>query len=131
MQKFLFAAAAAMAMLATADSAKAQAPNPFGCKGQMPIFKSLFHPQPLPAFQAAPWYLYWPYNSHFQTAAPMINAPYAAPPGSGGAGYQINPYFPQQPYGAPGYDYLQPAPRPPVRETPNPVTIVPVVPLVK
>ena len=100
MKKFLIAVAAVMGLLAFADSAQAQAPNPFGCQGQQPIFKSLFHKQPLPAFQAAPWYLYWPYNAHFQTAAPMMNSPYYAPPGSGGQGYQINPYFPQQPYGA-------------------------------
>jgi opacity protein-like surface antigen len=100
MKKFLFAVAAAVAILAFAGSAQAQAPNPFGSQGQQPIFKSLFHKQPLPAFQAAPWYLYWPYNAHFQTPAPMMSAPYYAPPGVGNAGYQLNPYFPQQPYGA-------------------------------
>ena len=99
MKKFLFAVAAAGAMLAFAGSAQAQAPNPFGAP-QQPIFKSLFHKQPLPAFQAAPWYLYWPYNAHFQTPAPMMNAPYYAPPGVAGTGFQVNPYFPQQGYGA-------------------------------
>ncbi len=101
MQKFLFALAAGVAMIAAAGEAQAQAPNPFGGVGQRPIFKSVFHRQPLPAFQAAPWYLYWPYNAHFQTPAPMISAPYYAPPGAGGGSYQINPYFPQQPYGYP------------------------------
>jgi len=124
MQKFLFAVAAGVAMLATPGGAQAQAPNPFGAVGQRPIFKSLFHPQPLPAFQAAPWYLYWPYNAHFQTAAPMATAPYYAPPGVPGAAYQINPYFPQQPY---GLQYLPPEPRLPGQQLPppNPTTIVP------
>src|SRR5262245_13425647 len=31
-----------------------------------------------PPFQAAPWYLYWPYDSHFQLPAP-IGAPYYPP----------------------------------------------------
>ena len=112
MKKFLFAALATVALLALADGARAQAPNPFGGVGQRPIFKSLFHQQPLPAFQAAPWYLYWPYNAHFQTPAPMASAPYYAPPGVGGATYQINPYFPQQPYGLPPIEYSIPAPKP-------------------
>jgi hypothetical protein len=43
-----------------------------------------------PPFQAAPWYLYWPYDQHFQMPAP-INAPYYAPQALGNpAG---NPYF--------------------------------------
>ena len=113
MKKFLFAVAAAVAILAFAGSAQAQAPNPFGSQGQKPIFKSLFHKQPLPAFQAAPWYLYWPYNAHFQTPAPMASAAYYAPPGVGNAGYQVNPYFPQQPYGAPDIQFV-PKAMPPV-----------------
>lgn len=31
-----------------------------------------------PPFQASPWYLYWPYDQHFQTPAP-IGAPHFAP----------------------------------------------------
>src|SRR5262245_14281416 len=31
-----------------------------------------------PPFQAAPWYLYWPYDAHFQLPAP-IGAPYYPP----------------------------------------------------
>ena len=89
MKKFLFAVAAAVALLAFAGNAQAQSPNVFEGP-RKPIFKSLFHKQPLPAFQAAPWYLYFPYNSHFQTPAPMMGA-YSAPP-MGGAG--MNPYFP-------------------------------------
>ena len=93
MKKFLFAVAASVAMIAFAGDAAAQSPNPFE-GARKPIFHSLFHKQPLPAFQAAPWYLYFPYNAHFQTASPMYNAPFYAPPGAGG--FQANPYFPQQ-----------------------------------
>ncbi len=49
------------------------------------------HKQPMPAFQAAPWYLYWPYDGHFLTPAPLTG-PYYAPPTD--AGMMTNPYFP-------------------------------------
>ena len=55
---------------------------------RMPFFRQA----PVPAFQAAPWYLYWPYNNHFMTPAPLTGA-YYGPPG-GGAGGMVNPYFP-------------------------------------
>jgi len=52
-------------------------------------------------FQAAPWYLYWPYDAHFQTPAPVFGV-YSAPPGFGpGASYGM-PFFPAQPGYAPG-----------------------------
>jgi hypothetical protein len=44
-----------------------------------------------PPFQAAPWYLYWPYDAHFQMPAP-INAPYYPPQAYGYPG-AFNPYF--------------------------------------
>lgn len=47
--------------------------------------------KPLPVFQAAPWYLYWPYDGHFLTPAP-INGPFYAPPLYPNTG--VNPYFP-------------------------------------
>ncbi len=75
-------------------SAQYQCMNPFNCAAGDPIFKRLFVKQPLPAFQAAPWYLYWPYNAHFMTPAPL---------GLGAGGYGGgggNPYFPS--YGS-GY----------------------------
>ena len=56
------------------------------------------HQQPLPVYQAAPWYLYWPYDGHFLTPAPIGGAFYAPPvPGN----FPVNPYFPQPsvPYG--------------------------------
>jgi hypothetical protein len=45
------------------------------------------------AFQAAPWYLYWPYNAHFMTPAPLTGA-YYAPPSTGAM--LTSPYFPAQ-----------------------------------
>jgi hypothetical protein len=46
--------------------------------------------RPVPTIQAAPWYLYWPYDGHFQTPAP-VSAPPQLPPG-----YTLpyNPYNP-------------------------------------
>ena len=35
----------------------------------------------LPAFQAAPWYLYWPYDGHFLTPAPVTRFTGHRPPG--------------------------------------------------
>lgn len=58
------------------------------------------HKTPLPAFQAAPWYNYWPYDAHFQTPAPVTGAFYG-PPGPGN--FPVNPYFPSAGYGAMGY----------------------------
>jgi hypothetical protein len=49
------------------------------------------HNRQLPAFQAAPWYLYWPYDGHFQTPAP-VHAPFYGPPAAGN--FPVNPYFP-------------------------------------
>ena len=108
MKKFLFAVAATVALLAFAGGAQAQNANPFEGP-RKPIFKSLFHKQPLPAFQAAPWYLYFPYDAHFQTASPMYNSPFYAPPGSGG-GFQANPYFSQPGHMMP--PLVPPAPTP-------------------
>jgi hypothetical protein len=45
----------------------------------------------LPVFLAAPWYLYWPYDAHFMTPAPVYGA-YYAPPMMGN--YPVQPYFP-------------------------------------
>jgi hypothetical protein len=47
--------------------------------------------QTLPVFQAAPWYLYWPYDAHFQTPAPIMGAYYAPPIGGN---FPVQPYFP-------------------------------------
>ena len=49
--------------------------------------------QTLPVFQAAPWYLYWPYDAHFQTPAPVYGQWYG-PPQANWMGAPGNPYFP-------------------------------------
>jgi hypothetical protein len=64
-----------------------------------------------PPFQAAPWYLYWPYDAHFQLPAP-IAAPFTPP-----QAYNTpwNPYFPAPAApmmgypGAPAYPGFAPA----------------------
>lgn len=58
-------------------------------------FSHMFHSRPVPAFQAAPWYLYWPYQAHFMSAAPLPGTTgYPGYPGHGGT--MANPYFPGQ-----------------------------------
>jgi len=69
-----------------------------------------------PPFQAAPWYLYWPYDAHFQLPAP-IGAPYTPPQN---LSTPWNPYFAHPaiglaggppPYpGYPGFGGYAPAP---------------------
>jgi hypothetical protein len=96
MKKFLFAIVAVAGLSAAGSEVQAS-----GCSGpycQSPpqaqpqggFFHRLFVKQPLPAFQAAPWYNYWPYNAHFQSAAPLPGTPSAYPYN----GLGINPYFP-------------------------------------
>ena len=95
MKKLLIIAAVALGVGASATEASAAggaAPFCQNC-GHGPRGTFLFK-HPVPAFQAAPWYLYWPYNAHFMTPAPLTG-PYFAPPYSGGALH--NPYFPAQP----------------------------------
>jgi hypothetical protein len=53
----------------------------------------------LPAFQAAPWYNYWPYDAHFLAPAP-VSGPFYGPPLTGN--FPVNPYFPG-PAGAAGF----------------------------
>jgi hypothetical protein len=89
---FLFAFAAVVVLAATADNAQAFgrktiAPPKYGtAAGALGA-----NQQPLPVFQAAPWYLYWPYDGHFLTPAPVQGAFYG-PPGPGN--FPVNPYFP-------------------------------------
>jgi hypothetical protein len=52
-----------------------------------------------PPFQAAPWYLYWPYDAHFQLPAP-IGAPYYPPQN---LNTPWNPYFAHPALGLTGY----------------------------
>ena len=74
--------------------------------GHRPGYGTFFQPYPAPVVQAAPWYLYFPYNAHFMTPGP-IQAPFFAPPYTGGA--MVNPYFPAPVYVAP---VLPPTPAP-------------------
>lgn len=48
--------------------------------------------QVLPVYQAAPWYLYWPYDAHFLTPAPVGGAFYGPPVMNN---FPVQPYFPQ------------------------------------
>lgn len=69
--------------------------------------------QTLPIFQAAPWYLYWPYDAHFQTPAPIFGAYYAPPIGGN---FPVQPFFPAQVGAAPVFD---PRTAPPVEVKPK------------
>jgi hypothetical protein len=77
----------------------------------------------VPTFMAAPWYLYWPYDAHFQTPAP-VHAPYFAPPM-----YGMVPTYPYYPgYGGtnPGYaPGFGTAGAPPVGTVPAPAVTAP------
>jgi len=111
LRKLLYGVAAVVAVGASASSALAYGGpmlgQPGGCsgpfcnqgKGNYPTFASyLFrgHNTQLPVFQAAPWYLYWPYDAHFMTPAPVTGAFYGPPvPGN----FPVNPYFPGPAYG--------------------------------
>jgi len=109
---FAITLAAVGALAATAGDAAAFGG---GCKGpycnqsHYPKNYSLFgsHHQPQPTYQAAPWYLYWPYDGHFQTPAPVQGAFYG-PPTAGN--FPVNPYYPAGP--AYGYGPGGPNPRP-------------------
>jgi hypothetical protein len=106
-RKIVFGVAVAAGLAASASPAFAWGPlmtTPGGCSGpfcnqaRYPTLGSyLFrgHNTKLPVFQAAPWYLYWPYDAHFLTPAPVHGAFYGPPvPGN----FPVNPYFP-----GPGY----------------------------
>ena len=109
MKTFILALAAAAATAVLSTDARAAGCNGPLCSPPPAAYTGglfgFFKKQPLPAFQAAPWYLYYPYNAHFMTPAPLTGA-YYAPPTAGGV--MVNPYFPAAPgyYGAPaGYPH--------------------------
>lgn len=112
MKKLLLVAAALAGLGWTAGTASADGCGTPYCQGTgyRPGFGTFFHNYPAPVVQAAPWYLYFPYNAHFMTPGP-IQAPFFAPPHTGGA--LVNPYFP-----APVY--LNPQPLPPGHAHPAP-----------
>jgi hypothetical protein len=98
MKKLIVLAAVAVALLVADSTAQAAGhANPFNVPGAGYPVAGLFKRKPLPAFQAAPWYTYWPYNSHFQMPAPLPGTDPAFGGGYGGFGGQgwMNPYFPQ------------------------------------
>ncbi len=100
MKKLLVALAAAFGLLLSTGTASAvgYAANPVNVPThQNKPFQRFFLKQPLPAFQAAPWYLYFPYNEHFQMPAPPPGADFGpAGPGAYPSGGYTNPYFPNQ-----------------------------------
>lgn len=116
LRSFTIAAGVALALTATADLARAGDKPCHGCGtgghggllsglggnlgGNTPrtLFGGHGGHRNLPAFQAAPWYNYWPYDAHFLTPAPVTGAFYG-PPMTGN--FPVNPYFPAAGYGAP------------------------------
>lgn len=105
MKKMIAALAAgvAVSVAVPATATAGGCPGPYCGSGPPPagLFSYLFEKRPVPAFQAAPWYLYWPYHGHFMTPAPMGGAYYGPP----AAGAMVNPYFPA----AGGYPAAMPA----------------------
>jgi hypothetical protein len=94
-KKLLVLLAAGLALLSFTPVASAAGhANPFNVPPSGHPISGLFKRKPLPAFQAAPWYLYWPYNLHFQTPAPMPGMDTFGGYGGGGGQGWMNPYFP-------------------------------------
>lgn len=83
---FALLAVAAVALLNASTASAAGHANPFNIPSPNGHYTHFLKKTPLPAFQAAPWYTYWPYNSHFQTPAPLPGA-------EGFGGGWNNPYF--------------------------------------
>jgi hypothetical protein len=124
LRSLVIAASAAAALAVSADDARADG---WGCSGPFcnqaayPNYRthSLFGNRhgPLPTYQAAPWYLYWPYDAHFLTPAPVTGAFYGPPtPGN----FPVNPYFPGPAYGHYGPIPGGPAPGPVFPVPPKP-----------
>lgn len=87
MRKWIFPLAAVLAMACVSESS---AYGPYPTVGSRPYQAGT----PRVGFMAAPWYLYWPYDAHFMTPAPVYGA-YYPPPNVYGS-YSM-PYFPTQP----------------------------------
>jgi hypothetical protein len=128
-RSLVIALAAAGGLAATAGSvlADGKCRGPFCNQGAYPRFYTLCgkHNSGLPAFQAAPWYLYWPYDAHFLTPAPVTGAFYG-PPTAGN--FPVNPYFPGPAYPTgqyPGGPAPLPAAPTAVPAVPTPVPGVP------
>ncbi len=119
-RSLVIAIAAGASLAAAAGTATAAGPGcsgPFCNQSAYPkyytacgFFNGTFGKKaPLPTFQAAPWYLYWPYDAHFLTPAPVTGAFYGPPvPGN----FPVNPYFRGPAYGSYGPLPGGPAPLP-------------------
>jgi len=90
---------AVAALIGTAGAANAWPHNgPYSNQSSYPKYNTVAnyvhgtygHKQPQPTFQAAPWYLYWPYDGHFMTPAP-VGGQFNGPPTPGN--FPVNPYF--------------------------------------
>ncbi len=98
MKKLFLSLLAAAGLLAVAEPVLAGGEaNPFNGPPNTRLFPPIFRKQSLPAFQAAPWYLYFPYNGHFQTPAPIGGGGMGGYGGYGGG--MGNPYFQTVPPG--------------------------------
>jgi hypothetical protein len=100
-RKIVFAAAVAAGVVGSGSLAQAQWGKCNGPMCNQPHYPTLAAAlgagqKPLPTFQAAPWYLYWPYDAHFLTPAPVVG-PWYGPPTCGN--FPVNPYFPAPQYG--------------------------------
>lgn len=101
MKKLIATVAVVLGVGAAGSDVQAGGGGAAGCSGpfcssgipNQGVFSFLFEKKPVPAFQAAPWYLYWPYHAHFMTPAPLGGAYYGPP----AAGAMVNPYFPANP----------------------------------
>ena len=119
-RQFLIALGVAAMLAVTAGSASAvghPCNGPFCNQGAYPSYRHTLlslgggggNRQPLPTYQASPWYQYWPYDGHFLTPAP-IAGPFYGPPLTGN--FPVNPYFPGPAYGTYGPIPGGPPPRP-------------------
>ena len=114
MRKLLWACALALPLLALPTEARAT-----WCIGDYQVdtgAKVWFNVYQYGKPVAGPWYLYWPYEAHFMTAAPGVN-PYFPPPMTLPPNFGQPPsapaapgYKPPAPTPYPGQGYQQPAP---------------------
>jgi hypothetical protein len=113
-QRILAAAIAAAFLFAGSEAFAGGIGKP--CKGPFcnhhpdPWLSGVGHGgQTLPVFQAAPWYLYWPYDAHFLTAAPVGGAFYGPPIPNN---FPVQPYFPYPQWMPPAGSPVVPVPAP-------------------
>ena len=117
MKKWILVAAVALAV----SGNQAFALDPYGPQKPSPVSnhsKGSYssYGRTLPVFMAAPWYLYWPYDAHFLTPAPVGGAFYP-PPMMGN--YPVQPYFPMPQYTPPqgqGPNMVAPVAYPPAKK---------------